>query len=74
MLFRSGTMLGTRQSGLPDFRVANLMRDAAILREARAAAEEVLARDPELARPESAPIAALLEARWAGRLGLARVG
>jgi ATP-dependent DNA helicase RecG len=69
-----GTLLGTRQSGLPDFRVANLMRDAAILGEARAAAEATLRADPDLARPESAVIARMLEARWAGRLGLARVG
>ena len=69
-----GTLLGTRQSGLPDFRVANLMRDAAILGEARAAAEATLRSDPDLARPESAVIARMLEARWAGRLGLARVG
>jgi len=69
-----GTLLGTRQSGLPDFRVANLMRDANVLVEARAAAEEVLHGDPDLSRPESAVIARVLEARWAGRLGLARVG
>jgi len=69
-----GTLLGTRQSGLPDFRVANLMRDAKVLVEARAAAEEVLHGDPDLSRPESAVIARVLEARWAGRLGLARVG
>ncbi len=69
-----GALLGTRQAGIPDFRVANLLRDAAILREARAAAEEVLERDPTLSRPESAALVRVLEARWAGRLGLARVG
>ncbi len=69
-----GSMLGTRQSGLPDFRVANLLRDAAVLREARAAAAELLARDPDLSTPEGAALRRVLEARWAGRLGLARVG
>ena len=69
-----GALLGTRQAGVPDFRVANLLRDAAILREARAAAEEVLAADPGLVRPESAALVRVLDARWAGRLGLARVG
>jgi ATP-dependent DNA helicase RecG len=69
-----GAMLGTRQAGLPDFRVANLLRDVGILREARSAAEAVLARDGGLSRPESAVLARVLEARWAGRLGLARVG
>jgi ATP-dependent DNA helicase RecG len=69
-----GALLGTRQAGLPDFRVANLLRDASVLREARAAAEDLLARDPELVRPESAVTVATLRARWVGRLGLARVG
>ena len=69
-----GSMLGTRQAGVPDFRVASLLRDAAILGEARGAAEEVLAADPNLSTPASAAIARVLEARWAGRLGLARVG
>jgi ATP-dependent DNA helicase RecG len=69
-----GALLGTRQAGVPDFRVANLLRDAAILRDARAAAEELLAEDPELSRPESAALVRVLGARWAGRLGLARVG
>jgi len=69
-----GALLGTRQAGVPDFRVANLLRDAAILRDARAAAEEVLAADPALARPEHAALVRVLDARWAGRLGLARVG
>jgi hypothetical protein len=50
------------------------MRDAAVLVAARAAAEEVLRADPDLSAPESAVIARVLEARWAGRLGLARVG
>ena len=69
-----GALLGTRQAGVPDFRVASLLRDAGILREARAAAERLLEADPELQTVGSRPIAQLLDARWAGRLGLARVG
>ncbi|HZR83741.1 MAG TPA: ATP-dependent DNA helicase RecG [Candidatus Binatia bacterium] len=69
-----GALLGTRQAGIPDFRVANLLRDADVLRQARAAAEEVLAEDPHLREPRFAVLARILETRWAGRLGLARVG
>ncbi|MFN8600923.1 MAG: ATP-dependent DNA helicase RecG [Candidatus Binatia bacterium] len=69
-----GALLGTRQAGVPDFRVANLLRDTAILKDARAAAEDVLRADPDLSRPGSAALARMLHARWAGRLGLARVG
>jgi len=40
-----GEFLGTRQSGLPDFRVANLLRDGRILEQARQEAFTI-AEDP----------------------------
>lgn len=43
-----GDFLGTRQSGLPEFRMANLVRDVEILQQARIAAAEILAQDPQL--------------------------
>jgi ATP-dependent DNA helicase RecG len=51
MLLRGpGEYLGARQSGVPLLRFADLARDAALLDAARAAADEMLERDPELAR------------------------
>ncbi|HEV7732539.1 MAG TPA: ATP-dependent DNA helicase RecG, partial [Candidatus Binatia bacterium] len=70
----AGDFLGTRQAGLPPFRVANLVRDTELLRAARDEAERVLADDPDLSRPESALVRAVLRHRWQGRLELARVG
>jgi ATP-dependent DNA helicase RecG len=69
-----GDFLGTRQAGLPPFRVANLVRDTALLAAARDEAAAWLAYDPDLSRPESAVVRAVLAHRWAGRLELARVG
>ncbi|MCC6764776.1 MAG: ATP-dependent DNA helicase RecG [Deltaproteobacteria bacterium] len=69
-----GEFLGTRQSGLPDFRAANLVRDGALLRQAQEDAAGWLASDPGLASPASRSLRAVLEARWAGRLELARIG
>jgi ATP-dependent DNA helicase RecG len=69
-----GDFLGTRQAGLPDFRVANLVRDTALLRAARDEAVAWLEADPELSRPESAGLRAVLAHRWRGRLGLVEVG
>jgi ATP-dependent DNA helicase RecG len=69
-----GEFLGTRQSGLPDFRVANIVRDSRILEIAREEAEAWLAKDPDLTAPASRQLRATLEDRWAGRLELARVG
>ena len=43
-----GEFLGTRQSGLGDFRLANLVRDAKILMEARNEAQAWLEKDPDL--------------------------
>jgi ATP-dependent DNA helicase RecG len=69
-----GDFLGTRQAGLPPFRVANLLRDTELLRVARDEALGWLAHDPDLSRPESAGLRAVLRHRWRGRLELARVG
>ena len=69
-----GELLGTRQSGLPDFRVANLIRDQRILEDARRAALDWLAADPALSQPESARLRLVLVHRWAGRLELAQIG
>jgi ATP-dependent DNA helicase RecG len=49
-----GELVGTRQHGLAQFRVAELPGDAALLERARAYAEEVIASDPELASAEHA--------------------
>jgi len=69
-----GEFLGTRQSGLPDFRVSNLIRDTRLLVEARRAAERWLEHDPDLSSAESADLRLVLRHRWAGRLGLAQIG
>ncbi len=69
-----GDLLGTRQAGMPEFRVANLLRDQALLEEAQRAAREWLERDSELQRPESQPLRQVLRHRWAGRLELAQIG
>lgn len=51
MRFRGpGEVLGTRQSGLPDFALASLVEDQAVLELAREAAEKVMEKDPTLNR------------------------
>jgi ATP-dependent DNA helicase RecG len=69
-----GEFLGTRQSGMPDFAVAELTRDQAILQEAREEAFALIESDPELAKPENAELRDAFQNRWRGRLSLARVG
>ena len=66
-----GEFFGTRQSGLPDLRAANLIRDAKLLEDARTEAFGLLASDPGL---EGHPhLRASLKKRWEGKLGLISV-
>jgi len=58
-----GELFGHRQSGLPGFRFGDLRRDAPLLAQARAAAQRVIDRDPELALPEHAALASIMS-RW----------
>jgi ATP-dependent DNA helicase RecG len=69
-----GEYLGTRQSGTPALRAANLVRDGELLAIARKEALEWLKVDPALSRPESEELRRVLSARWEGLLDLAEVG
>ncbi|HLN87691.1 MAG TPA: helicase-related protein, partial [Candidatus Limnocylindrales bacterium] len=69
-----GELLGTRQAGLADFRLANLIRDARLLIEARKEAMAWLEKDPQLKSRESAGMRAILRHRWGERLQLGTVG
>ncbi|MPZ76921.1 MAG: ATP-dependent DNA helicase RecG [Deltaproteobacteria bacterium] len=69
-----GEFLGTRQSGLGDFRLANLARDSRLLVDARAEAQAWLQNDPELTSSESQAMRRILLQRWGQRLQLGAVG
>jgi ATP-dependent DNA helicase RecG len=69
-----GEFMGTRQSGIPDFRVAHILRDVYILNEAKADAFSLIERDPLLEKEEHAPLKEILLRRWGGRLELAKTG
>ena len=55
-----GDLLGTRQSGVPGFRVARIEVHADLLEPARQDAALILARDPELATERGAALRHLL--------------
>jgi ATP-dependent DNA helicase RecG len=69
-----GEFFGTRQSGLPEFRVADLLRDTAILEDARREAQAIIAEDAELRSPVHRGLREALLTRWRGKLDLASVG
>ncbi|GAC1325773.1 MAG: ATP-dependent DNA helicase RecG [Thermoleophilaceae bacterium] len=64
----AGDVLGTRQHGLPQFRVARLPDDAAALERARLRALELLARDPGISAPEHALLREAAELRFGPEL------
>lgn len=64
-----GDFFGTRQSGLPTLRVGDLLRDHAIMEEARRAAVAWLDRETA-----AQPLVKYLSATWAERFGLGGVG
>ena len=47
-----GEFLGSRQSGLPSFKIANIIRDSAILALAKKSAFDLVSQDPQLKKPE----------------------
>ena len=63
-----GEFFGTRQSGLPDFRVASLL-DVRLIELARAEAVRLLEEDPELSKPEHEGLAREVERLFAAVSG-----
>ncbi len=64
-----GELLGTRQSGLPEFRIGNIVRDRVLLESAKRAAEFYLKKEKS---PATAKLIARI--RQDSRFGLAAVG
>ncbi len=66
-----GEFFGTRQAGLPEFRVANLIRDRALLELAKAEAARFASQpDPDISDTEKDIVWARLKLQWQRRYGL----
>lgn len=69
-----GELFGARQSGAAAFKVADLSRDLALLRDARADAAAWVEASPHLDRPEDAVMRRRLGKRYGEAIGLVDVG
>lgn len=69
-----GELMGTRQHGLPDLRIADLLQDAPILQEANQEASHLLADDPDLSQPHHTELQDQVRRRFAERPGVSAVG
>jgi len=68
-----GDMAGTRQSGVEDLKIADLVKDNQLLLLARQYAERVLSKDPNLSLPENRLLIERLEQLQRGRVGWKRI-
>lgn len=69
-----GELLGTRQHGVPMFRVADLIRDGDLLEWAREDADEIIRADADLKRTEHRELRAELLNRYGSVISLTSVG
>ncbi len=69
-----GEFFGTRQSGIPKFKIANIISDATLLETAKKEATLLIKDDPQLKAPEHQLMKRMLNAHWKGHLEIASVG
>ncbi len=68
-----GDLMGTRQSGVLDLKIADITRDSTILKEAREAATQLLQADPQLQKDENIPLKNAFLARTRGKIQWSRI-
>jgi ATP-dependent DNA helicase RecG len=69
-----GEFFGTKQAGIPSFRVANLLRDRDLLELARREAANTLENQNEISAEERTRALQHLRSHWQRRYGLVEVG
>ncbi|HTY58765.1 MAG TPA: ATP-dependent DNA helicase RecG, partial [Bacteroidota bacterium] len=69
-----GDFFGTRQSGMPEFKIADIIADAALLADARDDAFAIVADDPHLAKGEHRSLLEYLRSRYHDEMKLLDVG
>ena len=70
----TGNLFGTRQTGFPPLKIADLIRDEAVLKMAKEKARAIIQQDPDLAATEFKRLRQLVTARYGRSLELSDVG
>ena len=69
-----GEFFGTRQSGVPNFKIANIIHDATLLETAKKEAELLVKADRRLNAPVHQLLKRMLQKHWRDNLEIASVG
>ena len=69
-----GEFFGTKQSGVPNFKIANIIHDATLLEMAKREAELLVKADRELNAPAHQLLKQMLQKHWRDNLEIASVG
>jgi ATP-dependent DNA helicase RecG len=69
-----GDLFGTKQHGLPPLRIADLVRDVAVVEEARRDAQALISTDVDLSNPDFARLRRMVMHRYGEALDLGDVG
>ena len=64
----SGEFFGTRQHGIPEFKIANLFEDMETLKEVQSLALKIENKDPKLAKEENEPLRKLVQEKFTNRI------
>ena len=64
----SGEFFGTKQHGLPEFKIANLFEDIETLKQIQAISLEIISQDPLLEKEENKEFRRLVEKNFKNRI------
>ena len=66
----SGEFFGTKQHGIPEFKIANLFTDIEMLKAVQSIVMEILSKDPELKNPENVVLNKMIEDKFKNRIDI----
>ena len=64
----SGEFFGTKQHGIPEFKIANLFTDIEMLKQVQAIVMEILSKDPNLEKAENRLLQNMIENKFKDRI------
>ena len=63
-----GEFFGTKQHGIPEFKIANLFTDIEMLKQVQSIVIEILSKDPDLAKEENVCLQRMIESKFGDRI------